>query len=101
MEFPGTVNFPGSKPTGRKESRSALRPSRCFVKTRCGAIVREGPGFGSAMVAELPHRVVVSAVGVAENANGARVRIAAPVNGWLSFKNVELYPSTAPAPVDG
>ncbi|KAH8072318.1 ATPase [Aureococcus anophagefferens] len=100
MEFPGTVNFPGSKPTGRKESRSALRPSRCFVKTRCGAIVREGPGFGSAMVAELPHRVVVTAVGVMENANGARVRISAPVNGWVSFKNVELYPKTSPEPVD-
>ena len=101
VEFPGQApEFPGSKPTGRKESRSALVPSRCFVKTRCGAIVREGAGFGSAMVAELPHRVVVSAVGVAENANGARVRIAAPVNGWLSFKNVELYPSTAPAPVE-
>ncbi|KAH8070242.1 ATPase [Aureococcus anophagefferens] len=90
MEFPGTVNFPGSKPTGRKESRSALRPSRCFVKTRCGAIVREGPGFGSAMVAELPHRVVVTAVGVMENANGARVRISAPVNGWVSFKNAQI-----------
>ena len=100
MEFPGTVTFPGSKPTGRKESRSALRPSRCFVKTRCGAIVREGPGFGSAMVAELPHRVVVTAVGVMENANGARVRISAPVNGWVSFKNVELYPKTSPEPVD-
>lgn len=94
------MEFPGSKPTGRRETRSALAPSRCFVKTRCGAIVREGAGFASALVAELPYRVVVTVVGIAENANGARCRISAPVNGWLSYKNVELYPRTSPDPVD-
>lgn len=91
------AEFPGGKSTGRKESRSALRPSRCFIKTRCGAIVREGAGFASGLVAELPYRVVVTCVGVAENANGARVRITAPVNGWVSYKNIELYPTTARA----
>lgn len=94
------MDFPGNKPTRRREARSALAPSRCFVKTRCGAIVREGAGFNSAMVAELPYRVVVTVVGVAENANGARCRISAPVHGWLSYKTIELYPRTSPAPVE-
>ena len=73
--------FPGGAATGRAESVTALKNTRCFVKSKCGAVVRGGPTFASALLAELPHRCVVTAVAVAENANGARVQIIAPLEG--------------------
>ena len=75
-----------------------VRPTRT-ERGKNASHATPGAEFKSALVAELPHRCVVKAVGVAENANGARVRIVEPFNGWVSYKNLELYPNSAPQPV--
>ncbi|KAK7253912.1 protein phosphatase 5 [Aureococcus anophagefferens] len=87
------------------ESSGAAAPTTWRVKGKRGVLVREAVSLDSALVGELPHGALVELFDEASAVVSARLRIVAPVDGWVTARLLEpvarqqpVGPSTGPPP---
>ncbi|KAH8063100.1 hypothetical protein JL722_2261 [Aureococcus anophagefferens] len=86
------------------ESSGAAAPTTWRVKGKRGVLVREAVSLDSALVGELPHGALVELFDEASAVVSARLRIVAPVDGWVTAllepvaRQQPVGPSTGPPP---